>query len=221
VGEDCLIPLLWSGEDPADIPFDILPSKFVIKGSHGCGYVIIVEDMSRLDRTKVTREVGAWLRENFGEDYYLGIAWGYKNVKPTIIIESFIEENGKPPVDYKFYCFSGRVEFVTLHYDRFEEHRTRTFDRDFEPHEFRYDFEQWTGELARPTNFEEMVEFVEALAREFDFIRVDVYSVDGKIYFSELTPYPGGVSTKYLPARQDRILGEKWKHRNGIMGISG
>ncbi len=136
---------------------------------------------------------------------------GYKNINPTIIIEFFVEERGKPPVDYKFYCFSGRVEVLTLHFDRFEEHKTRTFDRDFQPHEFRYGFKQWSGGCQRPSNFEAMVQLAESLAEGFDFMRVDLYSVGNRIYFSELTPYPGGVSLKFLPPRQDLILGEKWK----------
>jgi len=213
VGSEYLIPLLWNGDKPEEIPFDKLPDKFVIKTNHGCGYIIIVNDKMKLDKAKTSRQLHKWLAENFCQDTYLGIAWGYKNIRRTIIIESFMEENRKAPVDYKFYCFSGRVEILTLHYDRFEEHKTRTFDRNFEPHEFRYDFEQWGGELQRPQNFEAMVKLAESLSEEFDFMRVDLYSIENNIYFSELTPYPGGVNTKFLPVRQDYALGEKWKKK--------
>lgn len=213
VGNDCLIPLLWHGEDPEKIPFDELPDKFVIKTNHGCAYNIIVYDKSKLNREIAKQQLQKWLCENFGEETYLGIAWGYKNIKPTILIELFIEENGKAPVDYKFWCFSGSVEFLTIHYDRFEEHKTRIFDRNFEPHELRDNLKQkqWDGELKRPPNFEAMLQIVESLAAEFDFMRVDLYSVCDKIYFSEFTPYPGGVSLRFLPVRQDYLLGEKWK----------
>ena len=114
VGSDCLIPLLWQGDNPEDIPYDELPMKFVIKANHGCGYVIIVNDKMKLDQANVRRQLNKWLSTNFGQDTYLGIAWGYKNVKPTIIIESFIEENGKAPVDYKISCFSGRARIYNL-----------------------------------------------------------------------------------------------------------
>jgi TupA-like ATPgrasp len=210
VGSKYLIPLLWHGNNPEEIPFDELPLKFVIKTNHGCGYIIIVKDKTQLDQNKARQQLKKWLGENHCQDIYLGTEWGYKNIKPCIIIETFIEENGKAPVDYKFYCFSGRIEFLTLHFDRFEEHKTRSFDRNFEPNEFRYDFEQWGGECQRPPNFETMVQLVESLAEGFDFMRVDLYSIENMVYFSELTPYPGGVSTKFLPASYDYVLGKKW-----------
>lgn len=215
VGSEYLIPLLWHGDKPEEIPFDELPLKFVIKINHGCKYNIIVNDKKQLDQTNTTRQLNKWLGENFCQDTYLGIAWGYKNIRPAIIVESFIEHNGKPPVDYKFYCFSGRVEILTLHFDRFEEQKIRTFDRNFEPHEFRYAFKQYNGECQCPPNFESMVQLAECLAEGFDFIRVDLYSQENRIYFGELTPYPGGVS--YLRgfdvASADYVLGEKWKRK--------
>jgi len=213
VGSEFLIPLLWSGDRPEDIPFDELPLKFVIKTNHGCGYIIIVKDKTQLDPASTNLQLTKWLSENFCLDKYIGTEWGYKNIRPCIIIESFIEENGKAPVDYKFYCFSGRIEFLTVHFDRFIEHKTRSFDRNFEPIEFRYDFEQWNGECKRPPNFETMVQLAESLAKGLDFIRVDLYSIGNKVYYSELTPYPGGVSTKFLPRSYDYVLGEKWKEK--------
>jgi hypothetical protein len=211
IGSDYLIPIIWSGQNPEEIPFDEFPEKFVIKTNHGCSYNILVNDKMSLDREKAKEQLKRWLRINFAQDTFIGIAWGYKNIKPCIFIETFIEENGKPPVDYKFYCFEGRMEVVTVHFDRFVDHKTRSFDRDFHPHEFRYNFKQWSGEFERPRNFKSMVELAELLAKDFNFMRVDLYSVENVIYFSELTPYPGGVATKFLPERQDDILGKKWQ----------
>jgi len=213
VGNDFLVPLIWHGEKTENIPLDDLPLKFVMKTNHGCGYIIIITDKSQLDWTNIKKLLNKWLSVNFGQDTFLGIAWGYKNIKPQVIIEPFLEENGKAPVDYKFYCFSGCVEFLTLHYDRFEEHKTRAFDRNFKPYDFRYNFGEWKGECQRPSNFDAMVELAESLSAGFDFMRVDLYNVEKKIYFSELTPYPGGVNTKFLPLERDYILGEKWRRR--------
>lgn len=210
-GNNCLIPLLWHGYEPEEIPFDELPMKFVLKTNHGCGYVIVVNDKTRLDRKKAIRQLRKWLDTNFGQDAFLGIAWGYKNIKPIIIIESYMEEKGKVPADYKFWCFSGRVEFLSLHYDRFEDHKIRSFDRDFEPYDLRFDLDSWEGECRRPQNFDAMVRLAETLAEDFDFMRVDLYNLEGKIYFSELTPYPGGVSARFLPLSRDCTLGEKWR----------
>ena len=215
VGGEYLIPLLWSGAEPEDIPFDDLPSQFVMKANHGSGYNIIVTDKTKLDPVSAKRTLKKWLRENFGLDKYLGAAWGYRNIKPHITIESFIGDRDKPPVDFKFYCFSGRVELLTLHVNRFEELRSMTLDRDFERLRFGPDFKEYEMSYPRPANFEAMVRLAEDLSMGFDFVRVDLYSVENAIYFGELTPYPVGVSQFYSfdIASLDPILGEKWKKK--------
>jgi hypothetical protein len=206
-----LIPLLWSGEKPDQIPFDLLPTAFVIKATHGCGYNRLVQNKMEIDYEEVRLILEKWLSKNYCQDNLIGIEWGYKNIKPHIIIESFIEENGKYPVDYKFWCFSGRTEVITVHIDRFEKHVVRTLNRNFEPYNFLFPLDNGSGEYQRPTCFKEMVEFAESLAENFDFMRVDLYNSGNRIYFSELTPYPGGVTAKFEPDDLDLALGEKWK----------
>jgi hypothetical protein len=215
VGSKYLVPLLWNGDVPEDIPFDQLPLKFVIKTNHGCGYNIIVKDKTRIDQVKTRETLTRWLGENFGQDYYNGIGWAYKNIKPTIIIEAFIGENDKPPVDYKFYCFSGRVEILTVHIDRHERHKTIAFNRNFERFKFRPEFKQYDGDFQRPPMFDEMVWLAESLSEEFDFIRVDLYNPGNKIYFGELTVYPAGISSflGFDIRALDSILGDKWKRK--------
>ena len=215
VGSDCLIPLLWQGDKPEDIPFDELPLKFVIKTNHGCGYIIIVKDKTQMDRAMTIRKLKKWLGENYGRDRSLGIEWGYKNIKPTIIIESFIGENEKAPIDYKFSCFSGRAEYITLHIDRFENYSIEILDRNFEPHTFAMLVPQWRNGIRyqRPPNFEKLLQLAEDLANGFDFIRVDLYTAKNKIYFGELTLYPGGVSGRFFEDEQDYVFGEKWQNK--------
>lgn len=213
VGSEYLIPLLWHGEKPEEMPFDELPMKFVIKANHGCGYNIVVQDKKQLNYARTIHQMKKWLRQNFCADKYLGTEWGYKNVKPCIIVEAFLDDNGKVPPDYKFYCFSGRVEVLTLHFDRFAEHKTRAFNRDFEASAFRYNFEQWNGKCERPKIFPTMIHVAECLSEDFDFMRVDLYLVNNRIFFGEMTPYPGGVSTKFLPVNEDYNLGNKWKNK--------
>ena len=191
VGDDCLIPLLWSGDAPEDIPFDELPPRFVIKTNHGCGYNIIVKDKAQLDQAGARRQLARWLGQNFGLDTYLGIAWGYKNIRPRILIESFIEDSGKVPADCKCWCFAGRVEFITLHFDRFEDSTLMAVDRNFEPWELSINHPLPRQEFKRPPNSQKIVQLAESLAQEFPFMRVDLYNVRDRVYFGELTPYPG------------------------------
>jgi hypothetical protein len=213
VGGECLIPLLWSGKEPDDIPFDNLPDQFVIKANHGSGYNIIVTDKTKLRRASVKQGLRRWLDENFALDKFLGAAWGYKNIDPHITIESFIGDQGKPPVDYKFYCFSGRIEVLTLHFGRFERHETKAFDRNFNPLDASRSFRQYEGEYGQPQNYDAMVNLAESIAEDFDFIRVDLYSSGSRVFFGELTPYPAGASSFHGLDMTifDMILGEKWK----------
>ena len=211
VGSAYLIPLLWSGRRPEQIPFDELPQKFVIKANHGCGYNILVRDKMQLDQAQTRLQLKLWLVQNYCLDVGLGAEWGYKNVKPSIIVESFLEESGMVPVDYKFWCFSGRAECVTLHFDRFQRHTVRTLDRNFKPSEYAFPLDDGRGGCQRPGNAEEMVKIAESLAEGFDFMRVDLYNLQGRIFFGEMTPYPLGIYPFLLPAKLDYTLAEKWK----------
>ncbi len=212
-GSEYLIPLYWSGSDPDDIPFDILPPRFVLKTNHGCGFLIIVKDSKSLNRESAKRKLRKWLGINYCHDVFLGIGWAYKDIAPKVIVEELLDDNGKVPVDYKFWCFGGRVEFVSLHFDRFTGHATLSRNRDFEPGGLHFDLPTYQGDFKRPGNYNEMVRLAETLSREYEFMRVDCYNVNGRILIGEMTPYPGGVAAKFEPEAMDFLLGDKW---NGL-----
>jgi hypothetical protein len=212
VGSEYLIPLLWSGDNPEEIPFDKLPLKFVVKTNHGCGYNIIVKDKTQLDQRNTTLQLEKWLHENYCQEHLAGMEWSYKNIIPTIIVESFLEDSGSVPVDYKFFCFSGRVEFFKIDFGRFEDHSEKFFDRDLNPLDlFEKGLKQYQSKIILPENCEDMVRVAESLAVNLDFIRVDLYNVSSRIYFGELTCYPGGGIVQWIPRKYDFLLGEKWK----------
>jgi len=212
VGSEYLIPMLWTGDSPEEIPFNELPLKFVIKTNHGCGYNIIVMDKTQLDQTQASRQLKKWLGENFCYATFVGMAWAYKNVRPSIIIESFLEDSGSVPRDYKFFCFSGRAEFFKIDFARFEDHSEIFFDIDLTPLDVLEEgLNRYQGKLAVPDNYKDMVRLAESLAQGFDFIRVDLYNVDSRIYVGELTCYPGAGLIRLIPRKYDFILGEKWK----------
>jgi hypothetical protein len=211
LGADYLIPLLWSGNDPEDVPFDNLPIQFVIKANHGCNYLIIAKDKHKLNQPRTRMRLRSWLSENYCEDHGLGIEWGYKHIKPLIFIEEFLGENGRVPVDYKFWCFNGLTECVTLHFDRFGKHTTQSYNRNFEPIEFGFHLGIHRGQNKPPSNYREMINVAETLSAGFDFLRVDLYNHRNRIFFGELTPYPGGVTAQFLPTAWDCYLGERWK----------
>jgi len=215
VGNQFLVPLLWVGENPAEIPFDQLPDKFVIKANHGCDYNIFVKDKSQLDQVKTRLLLMKWLAQNYCQDLFLGAPWGYKNIQPAIMVESFLGDNGRVPPDYKFFCYSGRMELLKVDFNRFEDHSEAFFDRDMNrltllgrgirPHR---------GKISFPDNYQEMVQVAESLANGIDFIRVDLYSVSGRVYFGELTCYHGGGLIRLYPRKYDFLLGKNWDYNH-------
>ncbi|MEI8045576.1 MAG: ATP-grasp fold amidoligase family protein [Verrucomicrobiota bacterium] len=144
-GNEYLVPLYWSGGDPDEIPFNELPQRFMLKTNHGCGFLLAVNEKASLDRESAKSQLREWLGVNYCRDVFLGIAWAYRNIPPKILVEALLEENGKPPTDYKFWCFGGRVECISLHFDRFTNHSTLSFDRDFEPGGMHFDLPTYQG----------------------------------------------------------------------------
>jgi hypothetical protein len=210
IGTEYLIPLLWAGVDSEKIPFDELPQKYVIKASHGCGYNIIVKDKKKVNSKTTIHLLKKWIGENFWRDRVIGNAWAYKNIKPTIIVEAFLECNGNIPEDFKFFCFSGRVEMIQVSFDRYGDASEKLLDRTFSPLPLWNGLKLYQGSVLRPDNFEGMVKVAESLARDLDFIRVDLYNVSGRIYFGELTCYPAGGLARFIPRNYDYTLGDKW-----------
>jgi len=206
-----LTHLLWTGDKPEAIPHDQLPSRYVIKTNHGCGYNIIVMDNLRMDNAKVALQLRKWLKENFCTDRSLGVEWHYKNIEPQILIEEFLDDNGKPPLDYKFFCFSGRVEYVLVTFDRHSDPFEKHFTRDFFPLDLWNGCRQYPGKVERPKNYEEMLALAESISQGFDFIRVDLYNLQGRIYFGELTCSPAGGLARFIPRDYDFVFGERWK----------
>lgn len=116
------------------------------------------------------------------------------------------------PLIINFIFFAGKVEIITLYFDRHSKHQIKAFNRNFEPYHFGADFKQYDGEVQRPSNISSMVHLAESLANGFSFIRVDLYCVNGRIYFGESTPYPAGASRirGFDVPSLDYDLGRKW-----------
>lgn len=211
IGDQHLIPIFWTGSNPERIPWDSIPPPFVIKTNHGCGNIILVKDKNKLDINKLNKQLLKWLKLNYCLDTNFGIEWAYKNIIPKILIEEYINEKGKPPIDYKFYCYSGRAEFLLVVKDRFSNIQKQFFTRNLSPIDIQRQQACPIENFIFPENYDEMLKIAEILSQDFDFIRVDLYNVNGKIYVGELTCYPGGGLAPFVPLKWDYIFGEKWK----------
>ena len=193
-----------------DIDWNSLPEKFAIKLNVGCACNIIVSDKRKLDINKTKSTMKKWLKSN----YWLG--WSemqYKDVKPCILVEKYLgDDNGNLPQDYKFYCFNGKAEYVMVCVDReIGKHAAfYYFDKNWNMMPYSSDyFANPNRIIPRPPYIEEAFEVAEKLSNEFPFVRTDLYVIDGKVIFGELTFTPSaGLDQSRLP-ETDRILGEK------------
>lgn len=207
IGAEYLIPVVggpWFNAD--DIDFDKLPDRFVLKCTHDSGGVIICKDKSKMDNAEVRSTLKERLRKNF---YYRCREWPYKNIKPRIYAETYMEDSSNELRDYKFFCFNGKVKCMKVDFNRFVRHQANYYDTEMNLLPF--------GEAAfppdpskiieKPFGFEKMILLAEQLAQGFPFIRVDFYNVNGKIYFGELTFFPASGLGNFIPDEADTILG--------------
>ncbi len=201
---DLRVPaVLWSGADVAAFATADLPERWVLKPNHGTMRVHI--GSGRPDVAELRRVTAGWLDEPLcrtrGE-------WVYSQARRVLLAEEFLG-SGEPPVDHKFLVFGGRVELVQVDTGRFGDHRRRLYRPDWTPVDVSEDVAPGPV-TAPPALLSRMLEVAARLGAEFDFVRVDLYAVDGEVWFSELTPYPGGGLDRFDPAL-DVQLGALWQ----------
>jgi hypothetical protein len=205
VGEQHLVKLFWYGEDPRAIPFDGLPNEYVIKTNHGSAQVIVVKGQA--DREAIEKKLAAWLKMNY---YWATREGQYYNIKPLVMIEEYLKaRDGSGPLDYRFWCFGGVPEVVQV--DNHAHDINPFFDTQWNPLDLYYRDQATRPLVEKPKNFERMLDLASRLSAGFNFIRIDLYNIDGNIYFGEFTLTPTGGQLKLRPDRWDIKLGEKWK----------
>lgn len=209
IGEEYLIPLVggpWKKAE--DIDFDQLPDKFVLKCNHDSASVVICKDKRTLNRGNIITFLNSCLKKNH---YYFGREWPYKNVKPLIIAEQYISNDGCSELnDYKLMCFDGEVKCSFVCSERFSGNLKVTFfDNEWNVMPFLRSHPKSSVEIPKPKLYNRMVELAEVLAKDIPFIRVDFYEVNGKIYFGELTFFPGSGFEAFQPEEWDYKLGER------------
>lgn len=205
IGEEYLFPLLGVWNNVNEIDFDKLPEKFVLKCTHDFGSVIIVEDKKLMNVRLIKKQLNAQLKYNF---YYRGREWAYKNVKPRVIAEKFMEDGNKRLIDYKFFCFNGRVEFMFIATGRGLDLRFDFFTRDFKHINTTNGVPNADITPNKPESYEEMIIIAEKLANGINNVRVDLYDINNKVYFSELTFYHNGGMVAFEPYEMDERLGK-------------
>jgi len=179
-----------------------------MKSTHSSGQVKIVHDFKGLERGELEKLAEIWLQENF---YYTHLEWAYKNIKPRIIFEELLDFEGNVPDDYKFFCFNRNPRFIQIDKDRFIKHKRNIYDLDLSLLPLRYGYENFQDKIIAPKNFDKMIDIANQLSKGTNFIRVDLYNINGRIIFGELTNYPGAGKEKFEPSFWDTKIGSYWK----------
>ena len=172
-----------------DIDFDKLPNAFALKTTHSSQMNYICFDKSKINYDELKKKFNKYLKTKYGKKT---VELHYSPIKPQIIIEELMLENGKLPTEYKIHVFNGKAKSLYVVTSRGIDIRYNNYYIDWTP----FDGSQFNGwkktdyPLEKPTNFDEMIKISEDLASPFPFVRVDLYDINGTIYFSELTFTP-------------------------------
>lgn len=209
IGAEHLIPTLWIGERPEDIPFDELVPPYVLKVNHGSGGHIFIRRPEDVDREKIRAALSGLLRHSHGR---AAREWAYYDIPRKIIVERMLDLFGDDdPEDYKFFVYHGRIHFVQLGFNRLVSRKKAYYDRDWNKLPIATVRINVERPIPRPANWDKMIEIAEKIGSLFDFARVDLYSVAGKVYFGETTFYPNGGYARRSPEVWDLKFGEPWK----------
>lgn len=209
IGSEYIIPTLAVYERPEDIDWEKLPERFVLKCTHDSGGVVVCKDKDQLDRKKALKKLSKHYKRNY---YYNKREWPYKNIKPRIIAEAYMEDrDGSGELkDYKFFCFDGVPKMLFVASDRHKKTETKFdfFDMDFKHLPIINGHPNSDVPPQKPASFEQMKKLAAELSAGFPHVRVDLYEINGKIYFGEMTLYHYSGTVPFEPEIWDTTMGE-------------
>jgi hypothetical protein len=211
IGEEYLIPLVDVVDSPDQLEFDRYPKSFIIKTNFTSGGNILVNDKLTVDQNQIVSELNRWLNKKYGVSKLL---WFAQNMPRKIIVEELIlDKKGGIPNDYKFFCFNNKVCFIQVDTSRFSNHARNMYTPDWDLLDVGYfdgKVKRAGVHIDRPKNLAQLIELAEKLSGPFTFMRIDLYSVDGRIFFGEFTPNPVNGNGRFVPESFDLELGRFW-----------
>ena len=208
IGEQYVIPSLGVWENVDEINFSVLPDRFVMKTTHDSGGLIICKDKKNLDINKTKKKLDYYLKRSY---YDCNREWPYKNVKPRIIAEKYMEDcKYKELRDYKFFTFGGvpKVLYIAQGRGTNDDTVADFFDMKFNHLPFTIDHEMAEIPPEKPKCFDEMKRLAAILSEGTPQLRVDFYEVDGKVYFGEMTFFHCSGMEEFHPIEWNKIFGE-------------
>ena len=207
IGDEYIIPTLGVYDNFDEINFDILPNQFVLKTTHDSGGVVVCKDKTKLDMKVARKKLEKSLKSNF---FYEHREYPYKNIKPRIIVEQYmVDESGTELKDYKFFCFDGKCRMLFIATGRnIGDVRFDFYDTEFNHLPFVQGHPWATKKSNKPENFEGMIKLAEDLSKGYPHVRVDLYDINGKIYFGEFTFFHFSGNVPFAPKEWDYKIGE-------------
>ena len=206
IGAEYVVPVIAGPWDSADeIDFDALPEQFVLKCTHDSGGVVICRDKAAFDREAARAKLRKTLRRNF---YWAGREWPYKDVKPRVFAERYMEDESGELRDYKVMCFGGEPKLIQLHMGRFTHHTQDFYDTDWNLLPIYQGTPLSGSAVPRPAFLDEMLRLSRRMAEGFIQIRLDWFCVEGRLYFGEYTFFDASGCENFEPDEYNRIMGD-------------
>lgn len=207
IGDKYLTELLGVWDNFDDIDFSLLPERFVLKGNHGCAFNYIVPDKSKLNISDARYKFTSWMKINYA---YRGFEPQYLNIKPVIIAEEYLENDGDDLYDYKIWCFGGEPKFIQFIRERNKGGtKMAYFDTDWNKQPFVSNNIRIEDEIEKPKNLDEMLEIARILSKDFCYVCVDLYHLnDGTIKFGEMTFTRANGACHWNPPEYNTIIGD-------------
>lgn len=208
VGSEYLIPSLGCWDKFEDIDFNSLPDRFVLKTTHGSASIVIVKHKNNFDKKYAQLLFKVWMSFDYA---YASFEMNYKDIPRRIIAEKYMEDRSGELRDYKFMCFDGIPYCCWIDKGRFTNHTRDIYDMNWNLMPFTEHFPNSGEDTPKPRNFDKMVEIASTLSKGFPHVRVDLYNIDGKIYFGELTFCESSGFCEITPEEYDFKMGDLWK----------
>lgn len=188
IGKEYLNELYGVYESVSEIDLDKLPNSFALKATHGSGFNIICKNKRKINWSAAFAEMKKWLKTNY---YWENREWVYRNIKPRILCERYLMDRSEEELkDYRFFCFDGVPRFIAIDFSITDKSRTRRnlYDLNWSLMEEEISYPKELNKVAqKPEKLEEMIALSRELSRDFPHVRVDLYYVNGNIYFGEMT----------------------------------
>ena len=211
LGEGYMFPLLGKWKSFDEIDFSTLPEQFVIKCNHDSGSTKVIKNKSQLTE-KAIKEMRKFYTKRLKRDFFhAGREYPYKGIEPYIIAEQLMIDENEPDKsieDYKFFCFNGEPKLMFVATDRSTACKFDFFDMDFNHLDIFNIHENTEKTILKPAKFEEMKEIAKKLSQGMRHVRIDLYELNGKIYFGEYTFFHGGGFQLFHPDEWERKLGD-------------